>query len=444
MRKSERGEKDRGKRGAVGLFSVVQDRGDAPYFIDLFAGCGGLSLGLCLAGWRGLFAVERAEDAFATFKANFIETGSRFRFDWEAWLPVEPLSIERVLKEHRADVARLRGRVGLVAGGPPCQGFSFAGRRSAADPRNRMFEKYVEFVEIVRPRLLVLENVPGMDVAHNGGRQARRKTYYQKLVERLDEIGYSALGAPMDASEFGVAQRRRRLVVIGVSRDGVSRERADEAVERMLAGVKGVGRKQLEQLNGGMVVSAVQAISDLEAGEGALLEECMDPPSPRGYRQVQYAGPKTAYQRELNGGVTFMDSMRLARHREEVMERFRLILEETKERRGKNLSQELREKIGTSRKHRVVPMDPNAPAPTITTLPDDMLHYREPRILTVRECARLQSFPDWFVFKGKYTTGGGKRKVECPRYTQVGNAVPPLLGRAIGVVLLQFLEEFAQ
>ena len=86
-------------------------------------------------------------------------------------------------------------------------------------------------------------------------------------------------------------------------------------------------------------------------------------------------------------------------------------------------------------------MSDASPAPTITTLPDDVLHYSEPRILTVRESARLQSFPDWFQFKGKYTTGGDRRTKECPRYTQVGNAVPPYLARAIGSALGKALAE---
>jgi DNA (cytosine-5)-methyltransferase 1 len=93
------------------------------------------------------------------------------------------------------------------------------------------------------------------------------------------------------------------------------------------------------------------------------------------------------------------------------------------------------------KKHRIFPMSGDEPAPTVTTLPDDILHYSEPRILTVREYARLQSFPDWFHFKGKYTTGGKLRTKECPRYTQVGNAVPPLLARAIGKALQEMLAE---
>jgi DNA (cytosine-5)-methyltransferase 1 len=99
----------------------------------------------------------------------------------------------------------------------------------------------------------------------------------------------------------------------------------------------------------------------------------------------------------------------------------------------------VRQRLGIL-KHRTVPMAADQQAPTLTTLPDDMLHYREPRILSVRECARLQSFPDWFVFRGPFTTGGLRRRRTCPRYTQVGNAVPPLLARAIALGVRAALE----
>lgn len=89
-------------------------------------------------------------------------------------------------------------------------------------------------------------------------------------------------------------------------------------------------------------------------------------------------------------------------------------------------------------------LDPNKPSVTVTTLPDDILHYDEPRILTVRECARLQSFPDWFDFSGSYTTGGQRRKVSCPKYTQVGNAVPPLMAEGMGLFICQEIDNFIQ
>ena len=133
-----------------------------------------------------------------------------------------------------------------------------------------------------------------------------------------------------------------------------------------------------------------------------------------------------------------MDSMRMARHRDNVRERFTRILAECP--KGVRMNEENRKLFGLL-KHRVYPMSSTEPAPTLTTLPDDVLHYSEPRILTVRECARLQSFPDWFVFRGKYTTGGELRTKECPRYTQVGNAVPPLLARAVGLAVRATLDE---
>lgn len=408
------------------------------YFIDLFAGCGGLSLGLCQAGWQGVFAIERAEDAFETLKANLLGPDSRYRFDWPKWLPIRAHCIERVLEMYASNIADLRGQVDLIAGGPPCQGFSFAGRRDASDPRNKMFEKYVEFVQAVQPRLLVLENVPGMDVVHSGTSRRGGKTYYEKLVEALEAIGYSAARSLMDASQFGVAQRRRRLVVIGVRRDDLGQAAAERAVQNLIESILGEGALQLQMVGG--PVTAKVALSDLEIGRrgrGRTVDyEGMG--SRKGYRQIEYRGPNNSYQQLLHGGASRMDSMRLARHSDEVVSRFSRILDLTKGRRGKNVTIGLRVELNMS-KHRTVPMDPNAPAPTLTTLPDDILHYSEPRILTVRECARLQSFPDWFVFRGKYTTGGAKRRMECPRYTQVGNAVPPLLGRAIGVALLGFI-----
>jgi DNA (cytosine-5)-methyltransferase 1 len=121
-----------------------------------------------------------------------------------------------------------------------------------------------------------------------------------------------------------------------------------------------------------------------------------------------------------------------------VRDRFEKILREVP--RGVRMNEEHRDRFGLL-KHRIFPMAEGDPAPTMTTLPDDVLHYRDPRILTVRETARIQSFPDWFSFKGKYTTGGDRRTKECPRYTQVGNAVPPLLALAIGRALAATLGE---
>ena len=104
-------------------------------FIDLFAGCGGLSLGLSKAGWRGLFAVEKNKDAFSTLRHNLCN-GNDLSFDWPDWLPCEPMSTEELMSVYREQLLGLRGQIEMIAGGPPCQGFSFAGKRQPEDPRN--------------------------------------------------------------------------------------------------------------------------------------------------------------------------------------------------------------------------------------------------------------------------------------------------------------------
>jgi DNA (cytosine-5)-methyltransferase 1 len=415
-------------------------------FVDLFAGCGGLSLGLSMAGLRGVFAIERDEMAFETFAHNFVLDGSpeTYRFEWPEWLEQRAWGIDEILDKHEDMLEQLQGTVDILAGGPPCQGFSFSGRRVEDDPRNRLFEKYVEVVKVVRPAALVLENVPGMRVAHKrasvtnpqGGAKLSRKSFYEKLTDSLDAAGYDVRGILVDASRFGVPQKRSRLIAIGIQKDLA--KFLQGGVDRAFELIESERLRQLSDLGLGEVVSALDAISDLEIGNRPLVA-CTDAQSRSGYFEVTPKVAETTFQRLMQEGASGVpNSLRLARHRSDVRDRFARIIAEC--RKGVRMNNEARLGFGL-KKYRIYPMSPTVPAPTITTLPDDVLHYSEPRILTVRESARLQSFPDWFQFKGKYTTGGNRRTRECPRYTQVGNAVPPYLARAIGNALLQALDE---
>jgi DNA (cytosine-5)-methyltransferase 1 len=418
-------------------------------FVDLFSGCGGFSLGLSQAGLRGKFAIERDPMAFQTFSANFIENPhSDVAFDWPKWLEKQAWDIELLLSQHKSDLVNLRGTVDVLAGGPPCQGFSFAGRRVEDDPRNLLFEKYVEVVDALQPQALIVENVPGMKVAHArrnvvdlplfDGPAPKPKSFYDRLVERLDGAGYNMEAMLVDSSKFGVPQRRSRLIAVGVRKDLC--DWLDGGISRMFVLLEEARVAQLKELGLGEVVSAASALSDLET-LGKERIDCTDPESSRGFDEVKYRGPTTTYQHLMQAGHGGnMNSMRLARHRSDVQERFGRILAEC--RRGVRMDEASRQLYGL-KKHRIYPMSGDQPAPTVTTLPDDILHYSEPRILTVRETARLQSFPDWFVFKGKFTTGGERRTKECPRYTQVGNAVPPYLARALGSALRNLLVEVA-
>lgn len=417
-------------------------------FADLFSGCGGLSLGLSLAGLKGRFAIERDAMAFRTFEGNFLHRQDEaVQYDWPVWLEKRAWDIEELLKLHLPELLTLRGTIDVLAGGPPCQGFSFAGQRKEDDPRNLLFNKYVEMVVALQPRALIIENVPGMRVAH-----ARRKvvelqvadpteravSFYDKLVESLSAAGYHVHAALVNSAHFGVPQRRSRLIALGVRKDLC--KWVDGGIQRAFRLLEEERVAQSKFLGLTSPVTASDAISDLETTSRPLVN-CIDPESPRHFLEASYGGPITAYQELMHDDHEgSMDSMRLARHSDEVRNRFIKILQEC--RKGVRMDDASRLTYGL-KKHRIYPMAEGEPAPTVTTLPDDILHYVEPRILTVREYARLQSFPDWFTFRGKYTTGGARRTKECPRYTQVGNAVPPLLARAIGSAVVRLLDEIS-
>ena len=424
-------------------------------FIDLFAGCGGLSLGLSLAGAQGLFAVERDAMAFRTFKANFIDEprGLISRFAWPStWLEERAWAIDEILDKHANRLSELRdSTVDLIAGGPPCQGFSFAGRRNPDDPRNQLFKRYIDFVKLVKPTAVLLENVPGMAVAHgiaksNARRQRgdTRGSYFEALTQELDDLGYDVEGAIIDASRFGVPQKRARLIVVGLLRERVPPFEGGKRAALVFERLESQRATFLKSLGLTCPVTAQDAIGDLtlrRSDDGLWpMRVCDDLESPKGFVELAYDGrrSKSAYQRLMRSAAPIdrMDSMRLARHSDVVKRRFWEIINFC--RQGVRMNDSDRESFNL-RKHRIYPMSATEPAPTITTLPDDVLHYCDPRILTVREYARLQSFPDWFVFKGKYTTGGNLRIKECPRYTQVGNAVPPLLALAIARALQDVL-----
>jgi len=189
---------------------MVQDRG--PKYIDLFAGCGGLSLGLYNAGWHGLFAVEKSSDAFKTLRHNLID--KKKHFDWPEWLPQEPLEINKILKKYKKELKNLNGQVDLVVGGPPCQGFSVAGRRKEGDKRNNLINSYIEFIKIVRPKIIFFENVKGFTLQFKKAKSAGRK-YSDYVKDELEKLGYDVYGKILDFSDFGVPQTRHRFILVG-------------------------------------------------------------------------------------------------------------------------------------------------------------------------------------------------------------------------------------
>lgn len=402
-----------------------------PRFIDLFAGCGGLSLGLLKAGWQGVFAIEQNRDAFLTYRHNLVQNDA-LDYDWPLWLPETEHDIEEFLDNYSAELSRLEGKVDLIAGGPPCQGFSPAGRRNPKDPRNRMAEKYIAVVQAVKPRFLLLENVRGFNATFKKGSRKQSRVPYSEIVrQRLRKEGYEVRFRIVPSADWGVPQLRPRFILIATRNDVADDwdpfEEWYGMRERFLT-VRGLS-PDIPQVTR-------DAIGDLEV-DGKELSDCLDSPV-RGFKEIRYQDPRnpSPFLKLMRAGLSkdsSPNSLRLPRHKPEIRDRFERILRECP--RGKTLNHEQRERYGL-KKHSITPLCPDRPSATMTTLPDDYLHYSEARILTVREMARIQSFPDWFELLGQYTTGGSKRKTSCPRYTQVGNAVPPLLGEALGEFLL--------
>ncbi|WPC68023.1 DNA cytosine methyltransferase [Rhodoferax ferrireducens] len=428
-------------------------------FIDLFAGCGGLSLGLTWAGAQGRLAIERDPMAFSTFAANLLDATDRFPtpFLWpdEYKLERKAWAIDDFLKESRSVlVGMAKDGIDIIAGGPPCQGFSFAGKRKADDPRNQLFKRYLEVVQIVRPRAVLIENVPGMAVRHDAkysglerGRWDPKGSAYEVLASELETMNYDVEAMFIDASEFGVPQRRTRLIIVGMLKGSKGMPSETGLAAQVFSQLEKSRSSFLRRIGITSPISAKDAIGDLsihESSEGSLVPYEGEGPK-NGFMQLKYDGRrcKTPYQRWMHQGVASdeMDSMRFARHSELVRDRFQFII--TNCRQGVRMDEKSRESLSL-RKHRIHPMAAAESSPTLTTLPEDVLHYADPRILTVREYARLQSFPDWFKFKGKYTTGGNMRVRECPRYTQVGNAVPPLLSWALAEALTNVLNKALQ
>jgi DNA (cytosine-5)-methyltransferase 1 len=182
-------------------------------FIDAFAGCGGLSLGLMQAGLTGKFAVEHDSFAFATLKANLLAKKAPFKYSWPRWLPKEPLGIATLLSKYSKQLMALSRSVDVLVGGPPCQGFSMAGRRQHDDPRNQLFAQYLRLVEMVKPKIVLIENVRGFTMDFAVGENV---TNYAGALKAVLSDDYEVHERLLDLSQFGVPQARTRYFVIAV------------------------------------------------------------------------------------------------------------------------------------------------------------------------------------------------------------------------------------
>ena len=387
-------------------------------YIDLFAGAGGLSLGLHKAGLTGVFAVERNKDAFETLKYNLIDKKSHF--EWPEWLDQKNWDILELLEKHSLELSNLKGNVDLVVGGPPCQGFSMAGKRQNDDVRNQLMHSYIEIVRLVQPKFLFFENVQGFTVDFKG--EDTLKNYSNILLDELKNMGYKVEFQIITMSEFGVPQNRKRFILFA-SKDKLRKSFFDILTYNRDNFLKDRRLK--------LPITVSQAIDDLKYEHGVV-----DSQDTKNFKNGTYGKVNSSYQRLMKKNIdkkSIPDSHRFAKHREETVELFERLMQASDKVLRITPQMDL---VKGLKKRGVTPLKEKSVCNTITSIPDDYIHYAEPRIMTVREHARIQSFPDEYEFKGPYTTGGERRKIDVPRYTQVANAVPPLFAEQVGNVIL--------
>ena len=244
--------------------------------------------------------------------------------------------------------------------------------------------------------------------------------------KKLERLGYDVYGKIINFSEYGIPQKRHRFILVA-TKNGKAEYFFNSIIKNRSNFFKS---KKISDKT-----SLSDAISDLLKANGTK-----DSPDNPNFAAGIYSRSRSSYQRLMRQASCLTnkvaDSHRFAKHRNETVERFQYILDNSAA--NLNIADSIRKKYNL-KKHTIVPLCEKSCAPTLTTLPDDYIHYCEPRILTVREYARIQSFPDSYEFKGKYTTGGNRRKFEVPRYTQIGNAIPPLFSEQAGLVLKEML-----
>ena len=348
--------------------------------IDLFCGCGGLSYGYKQAGCNILVGVDNDEKALKTYEYN--HQGSKgLNLD---------LSNENFVEE----ISKAIGdkKVDIIIGGPPCQGFSLTGTRNEDDIRNKLYKAMFIAAKKFKPKAIMIENVPGIKRLY-GGR------FYNLIVEEFNKLGiYNFDSKILYAPDFGVPQIRKRIFIIGIRKD--------------------IGNVEFPEpkLSPDNYVTTKDAIGDLPSLENEPDEDEFE------YEIEAFSD----YQKLMRKNSKKIYNNLVTKHTDEVKKVISLVPD------GGNFK-DLPDGVGTSRKFNEAwrRYDSNKPSRTIDTGHRNHFHYKYNRVPTVRENARLQSFPDDFIFIGNKTE----------QYRQVGNAVPPLLSQAVAEKIIKIIKK---
>ena len=340
-----------------------------PKIIDLFSGVGGFSLGFELAGYETVFAIDFWKDAIETYNLNrekpIAEVMDIHDFSTE--------KIKQLLEEHEIE--------GII-GGPPCQGFSTVGTRDINDERNHLYLEYYRVVKEIMPKFFVIENVKGLLTLSKG-------MFKEDILKRFGDLGYKITEPQvLNASDYGVPQHRHRVFFVGV-----------------LDGSFQFPKPKMDK------VSAYEALCDLPSLDNRNEFQGI----------YEYSGePQNLYQEFMRKKSDAIYNHNETMHTQQTIDIISMVKD------GGSIK-DLPEEYWNIRKYNKAfqRMNSQLPSHTIDTGHRNYFHYSENRVPSVRECARIQSFPDHFVFKG----------TKSSQYKQVGNAVPPLLGYEIAMQL---------
>ncbi|HHF3795811.1 TPA: DNA cytosine methyltransferase [Haemophilus influenzae] len=338
--------------------------------LDLFCGCGGLSLGFQQAGFNVKLGIDAWEDAIKTF--NFTHKSAK-----GIVADLFSISPQEISKTTGLDT------VDIIIGGPPCQGFSIAGKRMIDDERNQLYKSFVEFVSFYRPKAFLMENVPNIMSMGKG-------VIKEQITQDFEKLGYHISSKILMASDFGVPQNRRRAFFIGF-KENCNFEFPTPFTNQ--------------------AVTSFDAISDLpdysvSDGEKYPID-------------IQ-----SEYQNFMRENSLGLYNHQITQHNEKTVSIISLVPD------GGNYK-DLPEEFRTTRNVNIAwtRLNSQKPSFTIDTGHRHHFHYKFNRVPTVRESARIQSFPDNFIFLGTKTS----------QYKQVGNAVPPMLAKILAIQIKKYL-----
>lgn len=413
------------------------------YFADLFAGSGGLSLGLEQAGFSPILVNEINKSAMQTYLSNRDHLFPWLREKYHVYDSADLITGERgilppLVRGFRQDfgVDIDGGDLDLLVGGPPCQGFSTIGhRRSYPSHRqdiasNHLYLHMVTLIGLLKPKIFLFENVLGMTTA-KWTATGKNGEVWEDVLKAFQSIkGYVAVPQVVHAKDYGVPQNRPRILIVGM--------REDLRLSALCGPVAG-----------GMLPPPTSPAPDLID----LLSDLIDDDYENGGNTPQYPrSPATPIQREMRldpfTGLVYTEGAPLweqkySHHTPKVAERFSRMIASNGAIEAEYRTKKFAQRVLVPR------WDHRGPYITVTSLPDDYVHFSQPRTPTVREWARMQTFPDWYQFHGNRTTGGIQRAGSprtgildraVPKYTQIGNAVPVAMARAIGSHFWSILE----